>query len=152
MTVAYVSSAVNIAHPNCVQAGIATYFGPGDIRNFCGKLGGSQQSSQRADIESIRRAVIRFKDLTPDLSSESTLIVRCKSEQAIEFISSCRAQLSGDLTDGLYIPNDAMDNAVMAAKEIINANFNVQLEHIPTQSHMVGIEMANSKASIIASR
>ncbi|KAI9479976.1 hypothetical protein BX667DRAFT_522439 [Coemansia mojavensis] len=152
MTVAYVFLALLGTNLGCTQTGIAAYFSPGDNHNFCGKLDGSQQSSQRASIESILWAIIKFKVLMPNINGDSTLVIRSKSQPVIEFINNCRAQLNGGHTeDIMYIPSDAMEDAIVAAYEIINSNFNVELEHVHSHAHMVGIEMAHAKATKVAS-
>ncbi|KAJ2397675.1 Ribonuclease H1 [Coemansia sp. RSA 2603] len=65
------------------SAGIGVFFGPYDMRNVSEKLLGPVQSSRRAVLEAIRRAVINLGH-SGEEATQSVVVITVNSQHAVE--------------------------------------------------------------------
>ncbi|KAJ2234189.1 hypothetical protein GGF40_001321 [Coemansia sp. RSA 1286] len=104
MTTIYVDgSCINNGLPNA-SAGVGVYFGQNDPRNLSGKVQGDIQSSARAEIDAVRRALAIAVANTKYYPVVGSLTIKTDSQYAI---------------DALTIPQHASDKDILNL-DIIN--------------------------------
>ncbi|KAJ2776584.1 hypothetical protein GGI15_004800 [Coemansia interrupta] len=123
------------------KAGLGVYFGPGDYRNFSGKLAGQEQNAARAEIEAIRRALAILGGKTQSEGSDDSrrpiAYMRTTSWHAIEVMTS-RESVGTD-PDGDIISD--------AKQRLVFCPYLIKFEHVPDHSPSEGVKAAKLLAN-----
>ncbi|KAJ2497931.1 Ribonuclease H1 [Coemansia sp. RSA 1972] len=143
MTVIYVDgSCINNGQPNA-SAGIGVYFGPGDSRNYSGKMDG-KQTSQRAELEAIRQALVLLESFPRCGSGHRDVVIRTDSEMALLGVKKVQAN-SGCALANLDIINNIVNR-------MNTSGYNVSLQKVAGHSGDPGNDKAHELAIAAARR
>ncbi|KAJ1645045.1 hypothetical protein LPJ64_003343 [Coemansia asiatica] len=138
MTTVYVDgSCLNNGLPNA-SAGVGIYFGPGDPRNFSGKVYGNLQSSSRAELDAVRRALavtVSNKDSYPVVSP---VTIKTDSQYAIDSLTN------PDVGKATNVPN--LDIINDFRRQYQGCGFTVYLAHVSGHADNPGNNAAHNLA------
>ncbi|KAJ2488514.1 hypothetical protein IWW37_004744 [Coemansia sp. RSA 2050] len=93
--VVYTGSSCIYPGTNKASAGVGVYLGHGNRRNFSGRLPGSDQTSQRAELSAIKRALLilgspsmkpRIEDEPVFIKTRSKYAIGCVTEWPLKWV------------------------------------------------------------------
>ncbi|KAJ2827724.1 hypothetical protein IWW50_001746 [Coemansia erecta] len=142
MTIIYVDgSCVNNGMSNA-SAGVGVYFGPGDVRNYSGKLGGCQQNAPRAEVEAIRQALILLGAFPRGGSGHREVTICSDCDAAILAVQKAKSQSACCSNYGVA-NNDLLRDI---ANRMATSGYIVKLEKVAGHSNNTGNDKAHELA------
>ncbi|KAJ2080084.1 hypothetical protein H4R24_003323 [Coemansia sp. RSA 988] len=151
MAIVYVSGiCINSGQPDAI-GGVGVYFGPGDTRNFSGRLlKGWVHTQQIADVEAIRQALVQLGSYSNGAKARKDIVIRSDSPQAIKSVDY-RWKAGGTFSENNPEKQTEKSAIEAAARMICNCGYQITLQEVRHAEQDPRFIMARNMATMAAS-